>query len=209
MINYGEAFTFIPKGPNWISKALMGVVFALFLPLGGIGVIPLFGWSIAIARGVIHGRDDVLPEWSDLGQILIDGVKTAVIMFVWNLPGFALSGIASLVDNATVQVLFSICGGLYSLVVGIVFLGVFGLLADDRSFAQAINPINAWRVVSANWANTIIVMIVALAGMLAATIIGTFLCLVGVVLGWAYGFALGGHLYGQLYREAGSKATAA
>lgn len=205
MINYGEAFTFVNKGPNWINKALMGVVFALFIPLGGIGVIPLFGWSIAISRSVIRGRDDVLPEWSELGQILIDGLKTAVIMFIWNLPGFILGGIAGLIDNGAAQVLLSICGGLYSLLVGILFVGVFGLLADDRSFGQAINPKFAWRVISANWANTIIVMVVAFVGIITASVIGTLLCLIGVVFGWAYGFALGGHLYGQLYREAESK----
>lgn len=208
MVNYGQAFTFINKSPDWINKALMGVVFALFIPLGGIGVIPLFGWSIAISRRVIRGQDDVLPEWSELGSIIVDGLKTAVIMFIWNLPGFVLAGIGGLIDAPAAQTLLSLCGGLYSFVVGILFLGVFGLLADDRPFGQAINPLYAWRVISANPANTIIVWILALVGILAASLIGMLLCLVGVVFGWAYGFALGGHLYGQLYREATSKAPA-
>ena len=142
-MNYGEAFTIVIKGPNWTSKALMGVVFALFIPLGRIGVIPLFGWSIAISRGVIRGQEDVLPEWSDLGSIVIDGLKTAVIMFIWNLPGLALSGIGNLIDNTAVQLLFTLCGSLYSFVVGILFLGVFGLVADDRPFGEAVNPLHA------------------------------------------------------------------
>jgi hypothetical protein len=208
-MNYGEAFTFMNKGQNWVSKILVGVLFALFLPLGGIGVIPLFGWSIAIGRRVIRGEVDALPEWSEIGSIIIDGLKMAVIWFIWNLPGLILGGLANLIDAPVAQALFGLCGGLYSLVIGILFLGVFGLLADEKPFIQAINPVYAWRVVSANWANTIVVWVLAIAGIIIASLIGTVLCGVGMILGWTYGFALGGHLYGQLYRESAMKGSAA
>lgn len=201
-MDYGEAFTYMFRGKDWIAKILLGVVLALFLPLGGIGAIPLIGWSIAIGRGVIRGQDDPLPEWSELGQIIVDGLKATVIFIVWNLPAIIIAGAASLVDNGAVQAICGLCGFLYTLVVAFLSLGVYGLLADDRPFGAAINPVNAWQVVSANWANTIIAWILAMVGILAATTIGVILCVVGVVLGWAYGFALGGHLYGQLYRQA-------
>jgi hypothetical protein len=84
-------------------------------------------------------------------------------------------------------------------------------LADDRSFGEALNPANAWRVVSANWANTIIVWLVAAIGGTLAYAIGLILCVIGIFLGIAYAFALNGHLYGQLYRQAqgGEKLAAA
>lgn len=76
----------------------MGVVFALFIPLGGMGVFPLFGWSIAISRGVIRGQGDVLLVWSGLGPIIVDSLKAAITMFIWNLSGFVLTGIGRLID---------------------------------------------------------------------------------------------------------------
>ena len=205
-MDYGLAFTFIPNSSkDWISKALMGVVFALFIPLV-VGGIALTGWSIAVARRVIRGEEDVLPEWSELGQIIIDGLKFIAIIILWNIPLWILvglnAGLNTFIDVGFLNFLVSCCAGLYGLLVSILTLGVFGLLADDRSFGEALNPANAWSVVSANWANTIIVWLVAAIGAALATTIGVILCVIGIVLGIAYGSALGGHLYGQLYREA-------
>ncbi len=210
-MDYGLAFTFIPNSSkDWIGKVLMGVVFALFVPLV-IGVIPLMGWGIAIARRVIRGEEDVLPEWSELGQMIIDGLKFIAIFILWYIPVWILVGLAALINVDIVTLLVNCCAAIYGVLVAILALGVFGLLADDRSFGEALNPANAWTVVSANWANTIIVWLVAAIGASLASTISIILCGIGIVLGIAYGYALVGHLYGQLYREAqgGEKLAAA
>lgn len=201
-MDYGQAFTFVTRDKNWVSRMLIGVVFALFLPLGGLGAIPLTGWAIAIARGVIRGQADPLPDWEEMSRFLVDGLKALVVFFIWNIPAWALGLVAGFVDSPAVEVISLCCGTLFGLLIAILSLGAFGLLADDRPFGEVVNPANAWRVVSANWANTILCWIVAVVGMLVATIAGSIICLIGIIPGWAYGFALGGHLYGQLYREA-------
>ena len=211
-MDYGLAFTFVPNSSkDWISKSLMGVVFAGFILLGGIGFIPLIGWAIAIARRVIRGEQDVLPEWSELGQIIIDGLKFIAIFILWNIPLWILSGLSAVIDVGIVDILISCCLFIYGVLVTILLLGVFGLLADDRSFGEVLNPTNSWTIVSANWANTIIAWLVVSIGASLAFSLGIILCGVGVFLGIPYGFSLYGHLYGQLYREAqgGEKLAAA
>jgi hypothetical protein len=210
-MDYGLAFTFIPNSSkDWISKSLMGVVFAL-LTFVAIGVVPLLGWGIAIARHVIHGDEDVLPEWSELGQTIIDGLKFIAIFILWYIPVWILVGLGALIDVGIVNLLINCCAAIYGVLVAILALGVFGLLADDRPFGEALNPANAWTVVSANWASTIIVWLLAAIGATLATTVSIILCGIGIVLGMTYGYALIGHLYGQLYREAkgGEKLAAA
>ncbi len=211
-MDYGAAFTFIPSSSkNWISKAAMGVVFVLFIPFLGLGSIALAGWAIAIGRHVINGDEDVLPEWSELGPIFIDGLKFLVLIFIWFLPLWILSGVNALVDQGLIRLLISCCSFLYGIPFSILLIGAFGSLASDRSYGEALNPMNAYKVISANWAATLITWIVAAVGYMAAVLIGTILCGIGILIGIPFGVSLAGHLYGQLYRESqgGEKAAVA
>jgi len=209
-MDYGLAFTYLPNSSkNWISKAAMGVVFALCIPILGLGSIALAGWGIAIARHVIHGDEDVLPEWSELGPIIIDGLKFAVLLFIWFLPLWILTAINAFIDQGFVNILISCCTFLYGLPFSILLLGAFGSLASDQSYAEALNPMNAYKVVSANWATTIITFLVAAVGYFAAALVGTILCGIGILIGIPYGISLMGHLYGQLYRESQGPSKAA
>lgn len=204
-MDYAKAFTYLPEtSENWISKAAMGFVFVLLIPVIGVGLIGLLGWSIAISRGVIRGQQDVLPEWSELAPIFIDGLKLFVVVILWFLPLWVLSIIGAFVDDSTINLIISCCSILFGIPVGLLFLGAYGLLADEKSFSVVLNPVNSWKIVSANWANTIITVIVAvLASFLGS--LGSFLC----GLGFAYYYSVVGHLYGQFYKEAQMKSAVA
>jgi hypothetical protein len=176
-----------------------------------IGIVPLIGWGIAIARRVIQGEADVLPEWAELGQMIVDGLKYIAIFILWYIPVWILVILGAIINEDIVNLVINCCAAIYGVLVAVLALGVFGLLADDRPFGEALNPANSWTVVSANWANTIIVWLVAAVGAAVAISVSIILCGIGIVLGMAYGYALIGHLYGQLYREArgGGKLAAA
>jgi len=81
-----KAYTFIPNEKNWITKLLIGAVVGFFSFL----FIPMFflvGYSIAVARNVKDGREDLMPDWNqDLGQKFIEGGILFVAMFVYALP---------------------------------------------------------------------------------------------------------------------------
>jgi hypothetical protein len=210
-MDYGQAFTYLPNSSdNWISKVAMGVVFALLTLFLGLGTIALVGWAIAIARRVIQGQEDVLPEWADLGQIIMDGLKAVALIIIWFIPLLIMIPVSIVIDNFAIQFVFWCCSLIYGLPLSLLLLGVFGQLAADRPFSEVLNPVNAWGVISANWANTIIVWLLAAVGYSLATLVGTILCLIGVFLGITYGYSVIGHLYGQLYSESqGGKAALA
>ena len=208
-MEYGKAFTFITEDKDWVSKALMGVVFTVLIPVFGIGLILLAGWAIAIARGVIRGQAEPLPDWSEFGQMFVDGLKGFIVVIVWYIPLWVLSLLSALIGNDAFSILVGLCSFVYGIAVGLLFLGVFGLIADDRPFGEVINPANSWEVVSANLGDSIITWILILIGVSVSAMIGIILCVIGILLGIPYGYALSGHLYGQLYRQArGGKAAA-
>jgi hypothetical protein len=209
-MDYGLAFTFLPNSSkNWIGKAAMGVVFALLIPVLGLGFVGLLGWAIAIARNVSQGQEDVLPEWSDIVPIFIDGFKAIALVILWYIPFWILIGLGALVDQPVVNFVTWCCSVIYGLPMGILLMGAFGMLAGGGSFGAALNPMNAWKVISANWANTIIVFLLAVIGFNLATLLGTVLCGIGILIGIPYGASLAGHLYGQLYRESQGNGKAA
>jgi hypothetical protein len=205
-MDYGQAFTFIPNSSkDWITKAAMGVVFAVAVIFLGVGVIGLLGWSVAIARRVIRGEADPLPEWSELSTIIVDGLKLLVLVIAWLIPLWILSIVGAVIDNGVVSFILWCCSAIYGIPMGLLIVGAIGMLADDQPFSEVINPMNSYRIVSTNWANVIIVLIVAGITYSLATTVGSILCGIGIFVGLPYGYAVGGHLYGQLYREAQGK----
>lgn len=223
-MNYGEAFSFVFQDKDWLKK--LGIAAALgLLSFIVVGYIPLMGWSIEIARRVINGEAEILPDWSNIGDYLMDGLKAFGIYMIWFAPVWILSLLTSGISTAlgfmgesadTMAVgitLLSACISLFSIVYGLIaallMIGAFGILAANGSFGEALNPANAFKRVKANFGDHILTMIVASIGASLATMLGIILCGIGIVIGMAFGFALVGHLYGQVYRQTELKGSAA
>lgn len=215
-MNYGEAFTFIAKDEDWLKKLAIGAVFAILAPLLFIGLLPLLGWALEIARRVIDGEEPVLPEWSNIGGLYVSGIKLIVLFFVWALPAtlvFGIAGAASAFlpsamgsDDPTWGLICAACAGLvglvYMVLFGVLAPGAFGELAATGSLGRALNPANALAVLKANPAGSIISAILGGIVPSLAQSLGAVICGVGAFPAMAYGFAFMGHLYGQVYREA-------
>jgi hypothetical protein len=208
-----EAFTFVPNDREWISKMAIGSLFALLIPLAGLGLIPLAGWSIEIARRIIHNEQEILPGWGDLGKYIVDGLKGIFIGLIWNLPLIICSAILVVLGGAVdsgenlFTFLVSTIATLYNLVVGILLLGAFGILAETSSFGAALNPIKAGQVIFSNLGDWIIAFVIGAIASSVFTTIGTLLCIIGVFPAITYTFANIGHLYGQAYRRGSFRAT--
>jgi hypothetical protein len=105
--NIGSAFGYIARDPNWTTKAGIGVGALLAtqffgsIPLLNLVIFPLtvvvgvamLGYQIQIIRTVASGRDDELPEWTDLSKILLGGLILFLITLLWYLlPGILAAG---------------------------------------------------------------------------------------------------------------------
>ena len=206
-MDYGAAFTFINKDENWISKAIMAAVFVLLLPFLGLGSLLLMGWTIAIARRVINSDAELLPDWSELGQIFIDGLKMLVVFFIWAIPAYLLGGIGALINSDVVSICVGLIGFLYAILLVLLVPAVIGQLAAGASFGQVLNPANSSRLLMAKLPETVIVTALYLIGISLAFTFGLLLCGIGIFATLPYAYGVIGHLAGQLYGEAQEKAA--
>jgi hypothetical protein len=211
-MNIGEAFRFATEDKKWIEKIAVAAVL-IFTVIGWLAVI---GWMLELVRRVVRGEAEVLPPWTNLGKYFVDGLMVVVIGFVWMLPiiilNACLGGLAGLLsgsqgDNSGggVVVFMNICLTFISLAYGLAvsFLTppMMGIYALQGTFSEAVNPAKAWRLARANLGGFLIAWLMAGIVGVAASLIGTILCLIGIFPLAAYASAVSGHLYGQAYRE--------
>jgi len=212
-MDYGKAFTTVFEDKDWIKKLAIGAVLALT----GIGMIPVLGWALEAARRTYRG-DTILPEWSDFGRLIVDGLKIVAIFFVWMIPLWiivacpagilgAVAGSADQPSDAllTLQVASQVCGGLigavYGIVVGILGPAAVGYLAMTGDLGKALNPATAFKLVRANLGTYIVVwLITSIAGGVLA-FVGILLCVIGLFVAAAYHALVYGHLVGQAYQQ--------
>ncbi len=186
-IDFGRCFTFITEDPEWLTKVLVGGLFAL-LSAVLVGVPFVLGYWGRTVKNVAAGQPRPLPAWDDLGGIFSDGLRLvgvylvyalglAVVMFAMSCvlmaPIIALGSAGELDDGP--EALFAALGGLGMLlfyaVVMLVSLGALVYLpaamtraALRDSFAEGF----AWREVLAfiranlgNYALSLVIYLVA------------------------------------------------
>jgi hypothetical protein len=212
-MDIAAALSFVTQDKDWIKKILIGAV----LVLTGIGMIPVLGWTLEITRRVIRGDAEPLPEWTDFGKFIVDGLKLIVAAFVWILPyailsaclggiGTALANSGSQSDASTASTVLSVCLGIialpYFIVYGLLLPGMAGTLAEKGSLGSALNPANAFKLVRANIGGYVIAFLVGDIIISVATFVGALVCLIGLFPATAYAYAVLGHLYGQAHRKA-------
>lgn len=220
-MDYGAAFSYVWKDAEWIKKMLIASVIALVGTFTGIVMIPLAGWSVAIARHIIRGEEPVLAEWADLGTLILDGLKVVVVGLVWTIPYFLVFGCFFTIDAVagnqgqagtvqTVTQILNACIGLpYFILLGLLLPASIGELADHGQLSKALNPVNAFRVLRANLGGYVVSLVIVAAVMIIIYPLSFVVCLLGEFVVLAYMYALSGHLYGQAYKVAQSQGAAA
>jgi hypothetical protein len=211
-MDIGSAFTYVTKDEAWIKKLLIAAV----LVLTGIGIIPLMGWVIEIVGRVTREEQEVLPDWSDFGGLIVSGLKLFVAAFVWLLPIILLSACFALIGVAIgsqgsdtvsaipgyLSILTSCVSVPYGILFSILLPAQIGYFAQTGSLGGAINPANAFKVLRANFGGFLLAWLIAGLALGVLAVIGTIVCVIGIFPAVAYAYAIMGHLYGQAYRQA-------
>ena len=214
-MDIGQSFSYIFEDQDWVKKLVIGSVLVLlsFLTIG-LAAIPLAGWQLETTRRVIRGTQPTLPEWSDLGGLIRDGLKVVAGGFLWALPiilvgvcrnllGGPLSSQVS--EDATVLILSLLILCLlvpYSFLLALLFPAFLGQLADHGELGRALNPISAVKLVRSNPSGYGVAVLLALFVAPFIQSIGSLVCVVGLLPAAAYTTALLGHINGKAYREA-------
>ena len=82
-MDLGRAVGFVFEDEDWLKKVLIGGVLML-IPI--FGQLLTIGYGLEIARRVVKGHPQPLPEWDEWGTKIIEGFMNGVIGFVWALP---------------------------------------------------------------------------------------------------------------------------
>lgn len=213
-MDFGAAFSFVTADEDWVKKLAIASAIALVgLITFGLAMIPLAGYGLAITRRVTEGTEPVLPEWTNFGELIMDGLKMVAISIIWSLPIILLSaclgGAAALLagdDGGTVPTLISTlisCISLpYSILMALLLPASYGHLAYTDEFGAALNPANAFKILRENIGAYVIVALVWIFLVPIITSIGALVCLIGLFPAVAYTTAVMGHLMGQAYKGA-------
>ena len=84
-MDVNKAVRFVFDDKQWISKLLIGALMSVlaFLILPG---LILQGYLVKVIRQVMGGNDNELPEWTDWGKLLSDGLFVTLGQIIWTLP---------------------------------------------------------------------------------------------------------------------------
>ncbi len=220
MKNLEKAFSFPFKDPGWLSKFLLAFLFML-LGLFVVGIFIVTGYFIQVTQRVMRQQENTMPEWTDIGVMLITGFKFCVVYFIYALPililyipFLVLFGIGQFVNSggdlaafaeislATVIFLFILP---YSLVLALLFPIVVYRFAERERISDALDIGGVLKEFKRNWQGTAIVALIG-AGLSALSAVGIVFLLVGVLVTIFYTYLVMSYMCGLLYLEQKEKA---
>jgi hypothetical protein len=218
-MDIGKAFGFMFHDDRWITKILIAAailaVGILFSPLLLISLIVaallLGGYGVEITRRVIKGDAEVLPEWENWGDLLIDGVKVWVIGLIYALPmilvgiclGIPISvGAEQSPDTSSLLSSFLGCFNfLWTIVMSLTLPAAIASFVAEDDLSAAFRFGDVFGLVRHNFTIYLITFVMAwVAGLIGG--LGLLVCGVGLLVTYPYSTWVTSHLYGQAYLEA-------
>ena len=210
----GYLFAFVFRDPRVMPKLLLGCLAFLFIPVLGLGLVALAGFGLGTTRGLLRGDEHPMPEWDDLGGILVDGLRVAVLFLAYvavgAIVGGAFVGFAafwaivgeSICDPAVV--ILSVFGGVVTLFFvaflalllnGLLPLGLLRLAATNR-LGEAFR-FNEHLTLIRGHLGTFLFLLLTLLLFHIVSEATILLCLIGIVPGTVWAFAASGAAIGH------------
>jgi hypothetical protein len=197
-IDLVRALGFVFEDPNWIGKLLIGALFYIFSFLL-IGLPFVLGYAARMMRNVIRGDAYPLPEWNDLGEFFVEGLKILFAGVLMLLPIILI--VVMMIGTTAIGSAFEIpeeiagCGVGVSLLVLIPLALVFmvyypaaltRMVAEER-FGAAFEAGAVFRFIGKNIGNYLLAIAVYLLTSFIAQF-GILLLCIGVFLTtfWSY-----------------------
>ena len=217
-MEFGKAFSFPFQDQEWFKKVAILALISL-IPI--VGPFVVLGWGVEITRRVIRKDPTPLPAFGNFGGLLVDGLKVAVIIFVYMLPiilvqacnqaiTFGLPELMNDLDTVgTITMVTLICFGclslLYAILMGFLLPAALGNFAATDKMGAAFKFGKVFGLVRAAPVAYLLVLLgTFLSGIVA--MLGVIACAIGVFLTAVYAAAINAHLQGQAYLQAGGDA---
>lgn len=202
-MNYSKPITYMFNDPKWVYKTLIGVVI-LFVPILNLAFL---GYCIAVIRKSAKGWDE-LPEWDEIGEKFLDGLKFYLAQLIYTLPiSLIVMGLTALAvipiltsrsDSNGAVVLWILFGvllvgalsliSLYSVVLTIIQPALLIQYSKKGTFGSFFHFKEIFGVISGNAGNYFLMLLMTIAiGLIASAAMLVINSILGFVpfLGWA------------------------
>jgi hypothetical protein len=212
-MEFGLAFSYPFKDPDWIKKIVLIALVGL-IPI--IGQLVVLGWGLEITRRVIRHEPIMLPE-INFGAQLGDGFKAAVVSLVYSIPIFILvvpiQVIVPLIASSNMDqntagiislVISLCCGGLtfiYAILMAFAIPAAIGNLAAKGGIGDGLRFGEVFGLVRAGLMPYLLVILAGIIGSFISPL-GAIACGIGVLLTTVYVNAMMAHMMGQAYNQA-------
>lgn len=81
-----------PLRGDWIGRVAIGGILG-FLSILVVPALAISGYTLEVIRQTVAGEDEP-PEWDDWGGLIVDGIKVAVVAFVYSIvPTIVVLGV--------------------------------------------------------------------------------------------------------------------
>ncbi len=206
-MDYTQSLSFAFEDPHWVRKLLIGGFIMLLSLYAGLFFILGFlvvGYLLSLLRNILRGDDVLLPDWSDIGTILGDGILGVIISLIY----FVLLGsvgavyfyyVAASADLPEGIMVVAIVSGALALFVGLkLFIGMALIrFVRTNNLADAINIRLVLQDIRADFPSLLGIV-------LFTTVLHLLLFLAGMAIFSPFlnfwGFTVEVHLFGQYGR---------
>ena len=195
------------RDPRALPKFLGGCLAVIGILFFGLGLLALLGFSFQTAQRARQGEEHPMPEWTDLGRLLGDGLRVLAVVLGYLLPVLVLSVVVAILG------FIPVLGGLANLVLGplSLLLGLLGTVLMPVAIAQMVasNEIGSafriqenLRLIQSHVGTYVVfVLIVILIEVLETA--SAALCGIGLIPGIFWSQAASGMALGRLARAMG------
>jgi hypothetical protein len=193
------------------------------LVLTGVGLVVLMGWAVEAARRTMADENARLPDFDNLAEYALDGLKVFAWGLVWVLPlviiivVVAVGGVmlgANSADpdaGAMLVVVSNICAAglamVYALALTLLYGPALGILAETGSLAEMLKPGAAVRLFRAKPGSFLMATLMYYLASIVLGFAGALLCMIGIYPANVILLGFHGQVFGKAYKEA--KAAAA
>lgn len=211
------SLTYLRTSDDWLKTVVIGGLLTLL----GVFVVPavlVAGYLVRVLRGTMHG-DDVPPRFDDWGDLASDGLRAAVIGFVYGLVPAVLIGVTAVLAglaagpgprSGLIVGALALVGGLLALAIGL--LAAYVVPAALANYAEQgrlgagfaygdLRPVLTSGTYAAAWLRGFAIVLVA--GLVASalnvvpvlgTVVGAFLSFYALTAA----YYVVGHAWGDL-----------